>query len=173
MLLYVGMLTDTGSFHYSNTTPVVHTAVAELLKYGLDPKEIYKKVYESISVKDACLFLSLLPTIQFTAKGKIAWFELDEAHIRDNQLSLDLNDSLFRFARSIRGVDVAVVFRKGRRSKDGTKVKISLRSQGKVDVNAIANYFGGGGHASASGANLRGDFKTITRKVISVIRTKL
>jgi phosphoesterase RecJ-like protein len=168
MLLYVGILTDTGSFHYPNTTPVTHRIVSELLKYNLNISQIYKNAYENIPFKDMQLLSQILPTIRCELQGKIAWFTLKRNIFGKQRLSIDLSEQLLSFARAIKDVEVAVLFKENLGAKG--EVRVNFRSQGKIDVNRIAQAFGGGGHKTASGATVKGRIEEVRRRVLSKIR---
>lgn len=170
-LLYTGMLTDTGSFHYPNTSSFTHKAVSDLLKYKLDISTIYKSVYEDIPFRDLKLLAQLLPCVKLFAKGRLACCVIRGGVLKKKKLSFDLTEHVLSYARSIKGVEVVALLKQnfGRKGE----VRVNLRSQGKVDVNRIAAYFGGGGHKTASGATLRGNIETIRRKVIRKIEESL
>lgn len=169
--LYVGMLTDTGSFRYSNTSSFTHKAVSELLRYDLDIRSIYNNIYESTPFEDMKLLIKLLPHIRRKAQGKVIWFEVRHDMLRGKKLSFDLTDYMLTFARSIKGVEVAVLFKENLGVKD--EIRVNLRSQGKVDVNKIASFFGGGGHKSASGCTIRGKIAVVRRRVLARIMKDL
>ncbi len=171
LCLYVGMLTDTGSFRYSNTTSVTHKAAAELLKFGLNVPELYNHAYGNIPFQDAKLLIKILPGIRRQAQGKIIWFQVKQNILRNKKIYLDLTDQLLSFARLIRGVEVAVLFKENLGVKD--EVRINFRSNGKVDVNAIAKAFGGGGHRTASGATVHGKIDVIRKRVLAKIKEVL
>lgn len=169
--LYVGIFTDTGSFRYSNTTAFSHKVAAELLEYGIDVHEVYKNIYEKIPFQDIKFLLKILPTINREASGKIAWFSIRSDMLRNRMMTLDLTDSLLSFARSIKDTEVAVLFKENFGVKD--EVSINLRSQGKVDVNKIASFFGGGGHRTASGCTVKGKIDRVRRVVLNKIKENL
>jgi phosphoesterase RecJ-like protein len=169
--LYVGILTDTGSFRYANTTVYTHQAVSELLKFGLDVPRIYKSVYENMPLTDARLLSMILPTLKCEEDGKIAWFQIKRGALRDKKLCFDLGEHILGFARGIKGVEVVALFRENLGVKN--EVKVNFRSQGGVDVNKIASTFGGGGHRTASGATIRGKIDSVRRKVIAKIKESL
>lgn len=169
--LYIGMLTDTGSFRYSSTNSFTHQAVSELLKYGVDVPGIYRKLYEDKPLKELRILSKLLETVKRCCLGKIVWFELGLADRKDKIISFDLNERLLSFARSIKDIEVAVVFKELKAQKP--QIKVSLRSQGKVDVNKIAAYFGGGGHKTASSCTLNGRMPQARTKVLAKIREAL
>ncbi len=171
MLLYVGILTDTGSFRYSTTSSFTHQVVAELLKHKVDVTGIYRHLYENKPLKELRVLNKLLETVQRSDAGKIVWFELGRNRAKDKVISFDLNERLLTFARTVKDVEVAAVFREiqGR----GWQVKVNLRSQGKVDVNKVAQFFGGGGHKSASSCTLGNRLPEARKKVLAKIREYL
>lgn len=171
MLLYVGILTDTGSFRYSNTTSRVHMAASELLKYNLDIPRIYKNIYENVPFQDSKLLTKILPGMRLQAGGKLAWVEIKHNMLKNQRIYFDLTEQILNFARAIKGVEVCVLFKESFSSKD--EVRVNFRSQGKVDVNQIASYFGGGGHKTASGATIRGKLYTVRKKVLAKIKESL
>lgn len=169
--LYLGMLTDTGSFRYTNTNSFTHQAVSELLKYNLDIPKVYKNVYENIPFSDMELLIKILPTIRYSAAGKIVWFQIKRELLEKRRLSFDLSEYILSFGRVIKDVEAVVLFKENLRTKD--EIRVNLRSQGKVDVNKIAQFFGGGGHKTASGATIRGKLDQVRKKVLAKIRESL
>jgi bifunctional oligoribonuclease and PAP phosphatase NrnA len=167
LLLYAGIVTDTGSFRYPNTNKFTHQVAADLLNYGLDVSEIYKKVYEDLPLVDAKLLLKILPTIQLSRDGKIAWFQVKRGLFKDRTISCDLGEQLLHFARSIKDVEVALLFKENLKSRG--EVRVNFRSRGRVDVNTIAHFFGGGGHKTASGCTIRGDLGIIRGRVVKKV----
>ncbi|MFA6357653.1 MAG: bifunctional oligoribonuclease/PAP phosphatase NrnA [Candidatus Omnitrophota bacterium] len=171
LALYTGMMTDTGSFRYSNTSSFTLKAVSELLKLGVNVKEVYRNTYENIPINDIKLLLKLLPKIKFYYKSKIASFKISDELMKAGKPSVDIADLLLSFGRSIKGVEVVVIFKENLGNKN--EVRINLRSQGKADVNKIAAFFGGGGHKSASGCTLTGNIEKIEKIVIAKIQRVL
>lgn len=170
-LLYIGMLTDTGSFRYSNTTASTHRAVSDLMKYNLDVAGFYRSVYENIPFSGMELLTKILPTIKRAAWGKIVWFEIKRNMLRNKELYFDLGEHILSFGRAIKGVEVVVLFKENLGAKD--EVRVNLRSQGKVDVNRIARFFGGGGHKTASGVTIKGKIEEVRKKVLAKIKESL
>jgi len=167
--LYAGLLTDTGSFRYTNTTARTHLIAAELVATGIDVAAVYKNIYANIPYDDLKLLFAILPTMQRSAGGKIAWFEIRKGLVKRNQkIHFDLSDNILNFGRCLKGVEVVVLFKENA-SKNGT-VRINFRSQGLIDVNAIARAFGGGGHRTASGANVSGTLAQVRGRVIASIK---
>lgn len=166
--LYTGIMTDTGSFRYSNTSSFTHLAAADLLKYGVDVVEVYRKAYADIPVREAKLLLKILPGMRLCAEGKVAWFEFKKKLFAGRQPCVDLADMALSFGRAIKGVEVVVLFKENLGPvKD---VRVNLRSSGSFDVNKVASFFGGGGHKTASGCTLSGSIRQVEAKVLRKIR---
>jgi phosphoesterase RecJ-like protein len=171
LFLYVGILTDTGSFRYSNTTSRTHQAASQLLKHHLDVPQIYKSIYKNIPIQDVRLLAKILTGVRLEAKGKMAWVQIRRQMFGKKKFSFDLSEEVLSFIRAIKDVEVCVLFKENLSLKD--EIRVNFRSQGKVDVNRIASCFGGGGHKTASGATIRGDIKTVRKKVLAKIREAL
>jgi len=167
LVLYTGIMTDTGSFRYSNTASSTFSAAAELLKFGVNVPRVYRYAYESIPAPQAKLLLKFLSKIKFFGQGKIATFRINSKLIRTKMPGIDLADHVLSFGRAIKGVEVVVLFKDDLELK--SQVRVNLRSQGRVDVNKIAAFFGGGGHKSAAGCTVKGGFLDVRRKVIARI----
>ncbi len=171
LALYTGMMTDTGSFRYSNTSAFTHQAVSELLEFGINVTQVYRNTYENIPLSDVKLLLKLLVKVEFYHRGKIAGFKITQDLLRGRNSCIDLADFVLSFGRAIKGVEVVVVFKEN--LKCNKEVRVNLRSQGKVDVNKIASLFGGGGHKAAAGCTLHGDIAQVSKKVLAGIRRYL
>jgi phosphoesterase RecJ-like protein len=172
LFLYVGLLTDTGSFRYSNTDPSTHLMAAELLSYGIDVAGVYKHIYGSIPLDDLKLLTVILPKMQTMNAGKVIWFDIPRDLLEKHKnISFDLSESILSFGRSLKGVEVVALFKEN--LKSGGEIRVNFRSQGKIDVNKIAGYFGGGGHKTASGATIKGSMDDIKIKVLKKIKSAL
>jgi phosphoesterase RecJ-like protein len=168
LVLYTGMMTDTGSFRYSNTSSFTHKAVAELLESGLEVAQVYRNTYENIPLSDVKLLLEILPEIKFYYRGKIAWFKIKKKLLKFGKPCVDVADLALSFGRAIKGVEVVVLFKEN--LGENNEVRVNLRSQGQVDVNKVASLFGGGGHKTAAGCTLHGDIDQISKKVLNKIK---
>lgn len=171
LFLYTGILTDTGSFRYSNTTSFTHKAVSDLMRYGIDTRMIYKKIYQDVPFEDMKLLVSVLPDLRLAAGGKIAYCAIRRDLLENKKLSFDLTEHILSFSRAIKGVEVCALFKENLSREN--EVRLNLRSEGKVDVNKIASFFGGGGHKTASGATVKGDIDQVRRKVLARIKEGL
>lgn len=161
--LYTAILTDTGSFRFSNATPNVLRVAAELVERGASPDDLYRRVYGSHPMRRFRLLRRALDTLDTAHRGQVAWMVIPrEAYARLGCEPDDL-EGLVDVPREVRGAEVAVLFRE---MEDG-EVKISFRSNGAADVNALALRFGGGGHVRASGAVISGELDEVIRDVVA------
>lgn len=159
--LYVTLLTDTGSFHYTNSTPDAFRIAGEMVSLGVRPWSVAEKIYESNPAGRMRLLGRVLETLEVAADGKIASIVVRRADIEATGCTADLTDGFINFPRSIEGVEVALMFRE----EAADAWKVSLRSRGNVDVAAIASAFGGGGHRNAAGCLIRGTLDEVKARV--------
>ncbi len=172
LLLYVGISTDTGSFRYSNTTSRTHKIAAELLKYDIDIPWVYNKVHGNLPYQNMELVAKMLNDMKRQYEGKIIWFQAKASLLKNNEpIYVDLTDHVMNFGRAIKGAEVVVLFKENLGVKN--EVRVNFRSQGQVDVNKIAGFFGGGGHKTASGCTIHGNTDTIRRRVLKRIEVSL
>ena len=164
LLLYTGILADTGSFKYSTTSSWTHLVTSELLKHSLDVYGIYRRLYESMPFETVKAFGKIISTLKTNASGKVAWLEIRNHLIRKNPTLAEQTDEIIHFARSIKGVEVALLFKEIRPNRE---IRVNMRSRDRVDVNKLAKIFGGGGHVMASGCTLRGRFQDVVAKVVA------
>ena len=164
--LYAAISTDTGSFQYPNTTARTFEIAAELVRCGVEVGRISQLLYENFPRRRIELLRELLGTMQFGCDGKLAWFSLSQAAALALGVIPEDNEGLIDHLRAIRGVIVAVFFEE---LADG-KVRVSMRSKSDaVDVCAICQKFGGGGHTLAAGARVRGTLAEVEQKVLEEV----
>jgi phosphoesterase RecJ-like protein len=167
--LYIAMLTDTGGFRFSNTTPRCHAIAGELLNAGVDPEDMYVRVYASAPPGRIQLLAEVLATLEFDLGIGLAWLSMGPGLLEKYDVRQEDLDGIVEHARSIAGTRMAIFFR----DLGHGKVKISFRSTGTVDVNAFARQFGGGGHAKAAGAMVSGTMSEVRERVIAAARIVL
>jgi len=165
--LYVGIMTDTGSFRYSNTSELTHRAAAEFMRLGLDINMVYRDIYENVSFPDMQLLIKILSGVVRAKNGKVVYVSVPAGLLKHRKVSFDLSEHILGFMRAIKDAQVAVLFKENIGVKN--EIRFNLRSNGSFDVNKIAQYFGGGGHKNASGCTIKGRLADIRRKVISRI----
>jgi phosphoesterase RecJ-like protein len=164
--LYVGLLTDTGGFRFSNTTARALRIAAALLEKGVDPEAIYASVYASAPEGRVRLLAEVLQTLVVEPDVGLAWVSVPPDALRRHEVTADDLDGIVEFPRSIAGVRMALLFR---HIANG-RVKVSFRSMGEVDVAALAHQFGGGGHHRAAGASIDGSMAEVEEKVLGAAR---
>lgn len=167
--LYVALLTDTGGFRFSNTSPRALQVAAALLGLGLDPEEIYTRVYASVPEGRVRLIAEALDTLVVETPPGLAWLTVPPGALERHGVPPDELDGVVEFARSIAGVRLALLFRE----IAGGRIKVSFRSVGDVDVAALAESFGGGGHRKAAGASLEGSLADAQAQVLAAARRVL
>jgi phosphoesterase RecJ-like protein len=150
--LYCCLMTDTGSFRYSNTSRETFTIAGELIDAGVDAWHMTSHIYESQPRERIDLLCKVLETLSVSDDGKLAFLRIERATFDGVERGDELIDGFINYARSIRGVEVATQLVE---MVDGTW-KISFRSRGNVDVSQLASRFGGGGHRNAAGCTMTG-----------------
>ncbi len=145
--LYVSIMTDTGTYRFSNTNARTHEITAWLVTAGVNPRKVYERIYENNSPGHIRLLARILDTLQVTEDGRIAWISVKQDVFRETGSKPEDLEGMIDYLRMIGGVEICVLFLE--RAAGGTKV--SLRSKGVFDVNRFAANYGGGGHHHASG----------------------
>jgi phosphoesterase RecJ-like protein len=167
--LYVAILTDTGGFRFSNTSPRCHAVAARLLAAGVDPDEMYRRIYASVPLGRLRLLRDALETLEVDEAKGLAWIIVAAGALEKYDVSGEDLEGIAEYPRSVIGVRLAVLFR----DLGHGKVKISFRSVLGADANALARQFGGGGHARASGALVAGTLDEVRDKVLAAAREML
>jgi phosphoesterase RecJ-like protein len=164
--LYVAISTDTGSFQYSNTTARTFEIAAELVRAGVDVGQISQLTYENYPRRRVELLRELLGTMRFDANDRVASFKLSLATAKKLGVLPEDNEGLIDHLRAIHGVIAAIFFEE---LSDG-KVRVSMRSKNeKVNVCAICEKFGGGGHVLAAGARVKGTLAEVEKKILEEV----
>ena len=164
--IYVAILTDTGGFRFSNATPKAHRIAAEMIEAGVDPEDMYGRVYGSAPMRRYQLLAACLQTLDVDDEAGIGWMVVPQRTYDQLEATAQDLDGFVDYPRTLEGVHVGLLFRE----TQGGEVKVSLRSSGPVDVNKIAREFGGGGHVKASGAILPGTIDEVRAKVVQAVR---
>lgn len=151
--IYVSILTDTGSFRYSNTSPETHQIAAELLKYEIEPQKIYQYIYENNSYQKIVLLGMTLNSLMVDETGKLAWAVITQKVLKESGAHLEDKEGFIEILRTLKGIEVVILFSE----TEDNITKVSMRSKGNIDVNQIISKFGGGGHPFAAGATIKGE----------------
>ena len=167
--LYIGIVHDTGVFRYSNTSPKTLRAAAELISYGFDfSRLIDETFYEKTYVQNQILGRALLESIIFM-DGKCVVSMVDKKTMGFYRADSHDLDGIVNQLRLTKGVECAIFMYQ----TDVLKYKVSLRSNGRVDVAKVAMFFGGGGHVRAAGADMQGTFHDIVNNLSAQIDAQL
>ncbi|MFQ5895219.1 MAG: bifunctional oligoribonuclease/PAP phosphatase NrnA, partial [Nitrospinota bacterium] len=150
--LYAAIATDTGQFRFSNTNARALRAAAELVEAGADPVRVFREVYERGSTGRFRLLGETMSSLHLECGGKLAWFAITREALARHGVTPPETDRFVDEPRVIEEVEVVVYFLE---LEDG-RVRVSLRSKGRIPVSGLAMRFGGGGHAFASGIRIRG-----------------
>lgn len=164
--IYLAVLTDTGSFRYSNTDARTLRLAADLVDAGVDPSAVASAVYENVSLQKVRLMGEALRSLTLEDDGRLAWMHLGHEAFRRAGPSPD-TEGIVNQARAVEGVSVAVFFKE----VEPRSYRVSLRSDGSVDVAAVASSFGGGGHPRAAGCAVSGGLEEVRRRVLEALRS--
>src|SRR3972149_1459114 len=166
--IYTAIMTETGSFRYSNTTSETFKIAQEMVSAGAMPWNIAEHIFNRNNIGRIKLLGLILESLDRSDDGKISWITVKEQMYRETGTSKEDVEDFINFPRSIEGVEVAILFRE---SNQGWK--ISLRSNGKVDVSNMALEFGGGGHSMAAGFFIQGGHEEVKKRVVNSARSFL
>jgi phosphoesterase RecJ-like protein len=167
--LYVALMTDTGSFRYSNTDSHAHRMAAELLGHGLDPQKIHSQVHSHATAGRMRFFGEVLSALEVLEDGRLIALEAAPEQFTRHGLAGADTDGLVDLPRTIAGVDIVVLFSE----VEPNKVKVSLRSTGRVAIDSVATRHGGGGHPHAAGVMMRGNRAEVRARILPEIHRVL
>ncbi len=163
--LYVGIITDTGSFRYRQTTAKTLEIAAALIRAGANPSELSQSCYQNYSASRLLLQKEALNTVKFDHHNQIAYFCLTPEMFQISGASSEETEGLVESLQAVRTVEVAFVIEK----VDETTTRASLRSRGKIDVQKIASELGGGGHTLAAGIRSKLPLPLLKEKLLEKI----
>jgi phosphoesterase RecJ-like protein len=167
--LLAAILTDTGSFRFTNVTPDTFRIAGELVSAGARPAPIYDAVYGSRPFAATRLLGRLLENMDRSADGRIVWAGLSQSDFQRIGLDMDATEGFVDQLRMVEGAEVALFLRE---QPDGA-VRVSMRSRGAVNVAKAAEEFDGGGHVPAAGATLPGPLAEATRRVVAAVQRQM
>jgi phosphoesterase RecJ-like protein len=160
--LYIALVTDTGRFQYTNTTPKALRLAAELVEAGADVHRVFQGVYESVQFAKLKLLARALERAQIYEGGRIVVSYLLRTDFTDVGAAEPYSEGIIDFLRAVEGADMAVLIREPPR-EDGPSRRVSLRASiDELDVSAIARKSGGGGHRQAAGFSSEASIDEIT-----------
>jgi phosphoesterase RecJ-like protein len=167
--IYTGIITDTGSFRFANTNPTAFAICKEMTERGVNPYNVAKHVYGTYSLGRIKLLNLALDTIEISSNGRLSIMTITQDMLEETGTQPEDIDGLINYARRIEDVKVAALIQENRNGLENPeqldRFHVSLRSDGTVDVAAIAAAFGGGGHFTAAGFG--------TKETLSDIKTTM
>jgi phosphoesterase RecJ-like protein len=164
--LYVGLVTDTGSFKYDLTTAAVHRLAAELLDTGLRPGEISQRVFDTRPFGAVKLYGDVLSRVEFDPKERLVWTAATLADLERHGQPAYVLEALIDGIRCTAEAEVACLLKQ----VSDAEWAVSLRSRGSTDVARIAVALGGGGHRAAAGFTAHGTAQEIVERVRAELR---
>ncbi|MBC7806914.1 MAG: bifunctional oligoribonuclease/PAP phosphatase NrnA [Akkermansiaceae bacterium] len=163
--LLCGILTDTGSFRFRNTTPQTFQIASALTAIGASPNPIAEAVFENRSFASQKILGRALERMQISEDGRVVWSSVTQADFAETGAADNDTDGVSTQLQSVRGTQVALFLRE---TKSGL-FRVSLRSKEPFDVSAVAAQFGGGGHKLASGCSLPGPLADAEAKLLTAV----
>ena len=152
--IYIAILTDTGSFHYSSISPRTFDICRQCMDAGLDPPAVARAIFDSNNLGRLKLFGAVLSGMQLDPSGRVATICVDRKLASDCGGTYEDTEGIVNLPLTVKEIQATVFFKEA----GDNDWRISMRSKGEVDVNAIAQQYGGGGHKNASGCSARGSF---------------
>ena len=167
--LLMGLSSDTGNFAHKNVTESTFLAAAKLVSCGADINLIQYNMFKRQPAARALLYGRTMSNIRYYEDGKIAFICVLQKQLKDCGATSDMTEGFIDFPLSVEGVEVAVCLLETGKER----FKVSLRSKGKADVNAVASVYGGGGHILASGCMLNGCLEEVIDKLRYTVKQHL
>jgi bifunctional oligoribonuclease and PAP phosphatase NrnA len=167
--VYVAILTDTGSFHYSSITPRTFDICRQALEAGADPVSIARNVFDNNNIGRLRLFGAVLGSVELDPSGRLAAIYLDRAMARASGGTYDDTEGLINLPLTVKEIQAVVFFKEW----DKDQYRISLRSKGNIDVGEVAKQFGGGGHKNASGCTIVGSLASVRQQVMPLVQAAI
>ena len=163
--IYLGILTDTGSFHHSNITPRTFDICRQTVEAGVSPAVMARRVFDSNSFGKLKLIGALLDSMQLADEGRLAILYLDDAMLNTCGCTNNDTEGLINLPLTAREIQAVVFFRVGPTGE----VRVSMRSKYDVDVRQVAAVFGGGGHKNAAGFTATGSLDEARPRIIALL----
>lgn len=167
--IYVGIMTDTGSFRYRSTTSITHKVIADLIDRGADNTRIHENIYDTNTLSKIQLKGVALNNLRVLPEYKTAYITLSQKELDQHNFKKGDTEGFVNFGLSIKGIKFAAIFIE---NKGEEIIKISLRSKGDFSVNEFSrNHFEGGGHNNAAGGRSNLSLSNTVEKFISILPT--
>lgn len=165
--IYTSIAFDTQLFRYVKSNPKSHAICAKLLEFDFGAEQIHKHLFSNYTVGKLNFLSTILKNVEYAFDNKFAVVRIDKSDLDKNNLEIDNSRDVIDMIMNIETLSAAVLLR-----EEGPGVyKMSLRSKGNLEVLAIAEYFGGGGHLFASGALIKGSFEKIKTEILEQVKS--
>ena len=155
--IYVAILTDTGSFHYSSVSPRTFDIARQCVEAGVDPTWVARAVFDSNTLGRLNLMGAVLSGMELDPSGRVATLFVDDALTSTCGATSEDTEGLINLPLTVKDIQAVVFFKE----QDTDDWRVSMRSKGNVDINAVARHYGGGGHKNASGCSAAGPYGTV------------
>jgi phosphoesterase RecJ-like protein len=163
--VYLALLTDTGSFHYSHISPRSFEIARRCVEAGVDPQWVARTHYDSSTLARVRIFGSVLNRMRLDPSGRVAILSITREEAASLGGTYEDTDGIVNFPMSVKDI-AAVAFFKEVGPRDW---RVSMRSKGEVDVSAIARRYGGGGHKNAAGCSIAGDLEALQQTLLDLL----
>jgi phosphoesterase RecJ-like protein len=167
--VYIGILTDTGSFHYSSISPRTFDICRECLEAGVDPVMVARNVYDSNNMGRLKLFGAVLGAMQIADSGRIAIVYVDHEMARAAGGTYEDTEGLVNLPLTVKEIEAVLFFKQ----EKGDEYRVSLRSKGEIDIGVIAKEYGGGGHKNAAGCTITGPIEELQKALIEKLESAI
>ena len=164
--LLTAVVTDTGSFRFSNVKPSTLRVAATLIEAGASVNRIARRIYETRSLSSIKLLGMALSAVHTTADGQIAYTSITRDQMALSSAADAETEGIVNYVRSVRGAQVGILFRE---CLDGS-TKVSLRSRDGLEISQVARLFGGGGHRTAAGCTVERPLSETIDLVLDTVR---
>jgi len=167
--IYLAIVSDTGSFHFSNTTDRTLKVASELIKVGVKPAAVSEVIYNSYPWSRIELLRQVLDTVRRDATGKIAYMRQTLAMAENADAVDGDNNGFVNIPLAAKDVEAVLYMREVKPDA----YRVSLRSKGDINVARVAEKFGGGGHKNASGLRVEGDWNELEARILQELTTAI
>jgi len=165
--LYVGIMTDTGSFRFRSTTSTTHKIISKLIDNGADNTQIHNNIYDTNSYNRLQLLGCALNNLKVIPESRAAYITLSQSELQNLDYKKGDTEGFVNYALSLNNIVLAAIFIEDKQNKI---IKISLRSKGDFSVNELSRaHFEGGGHTNAAGGKSDLSLATTVDKFISIL----
>ena len=163
--VYIAILTDTGSFHYSNITPRTFDICRQCMEAGVNPPAVARSIFDSNNLGRLKLFGAVLSRMQLDATARIATLFVDKQLASESGGTYEDTEGLINLPLTVKEMQAVVFFKQ----TEGDEYRVSMRSKGNIDIGSVAKEFGGGGHKNAAGCTVTGPVDALQKTFIEKI----